>query len=269
MLAIALLPAAFTNTFGRMVGQPRQGWLLYGVMLLLFVCGVVFVHHFEQRGFPQMGNVDSRQSRLQSGGNMEGKEERFGIGSSALTAVVTSNTATGSNNSMDDSYTSLGGMVLLVNMLLGGLGTGLYSMVMAAAIAVFLAGLMVGRTPEYLGKKIGPAENKMIMLYALAAPLVILPLTAIALSTCGTGRAAAIPAATILIHWRHSLSATEDGGGAAAPRTGLSGTILSVLLRESGKLPFYRDAFRVLVLRRSGDEIARTNGWQFHIDEIH
>jgi K+-transporting ATPase ATPase A chain len=188
MLAIVLLPAAFTNTFGRMVGQPRQGWLLYGVMLLLFVCGLVSVYHFEQQGFPRIANVDSRHSRRQPGGNMEGKEVRFGIGSSTLTAVVTSNTATGSNNSMDDSYTSLGGMVLLVNMLLGelvfgGLGTGLYSMVMAAAIAVFLAGLMVGRTPEYLGKKIGPAENKMIMLYALAAPLIVLPLTAIAVST--------------------------------------------------------------------------------------
>ncbi len=188
MLAIVLLPAAFTNTFGRMVGQPRQGWLLYGVMLLLFVCGLVLVHHFEQRGFPPIGNVNSLQGRLQSGGNMEGKEVRFGIAGSTLTAVVTSNTATGSNNSMDDSYTSLGGMVLLVNLLLGelvfgGLGTGLYSMVMAAAIAVFLAGLMVGRTPEYLGKKIGPAENKMIMLYALAAPLVVLPLTAIAVGT--------------------------------------------------------------------------------------
>ena len=188
MLAIVLLPAAFTNTFGRMVGQPRQGWLLYHVMLLLFVCGLVCVHHFEQRGFTHIGNLDSRHSGLQPGGNMEGKEVRFGIGSSILTAVVTSNTATGSNNSMDDSYTSLGGMVLLMNMLLGelvfgGLGTGLYSMVMAAAIAVFLAGLMVGRTPEYLGKKIGPAENKMIMLYALAAPLIVLPLTAIAVST--------------------------------------------------------------------------------------
>jgi K+-transporting ATPase ATPase A chain len=188
MLAIVLLPAALTNTFGRMVGQPRQGWLLYCVMVLLFVCGLVFVHHFEQRGIPHIGNVDFRNSRLQSGGNMEGKEVRFGVGGSTLTAVVTSNTATGSNNSMHDSYTSLGGMVLLVNMLLGelvfgGLGTGLYSMVMAAAIAVFLAGLMVGRTPEYLGKKIGPAENKMIMLYALAAPLVVLPLTAIAVST--------------------------------------------------------------------------------------
>ena len=188
MLAIVLLPAAFTNTFGRMVGQPRQGWLLYCVMIFLFVCGLSFVHHFEQRGDPHLASVDFRQSRLQSGGNMEGKEVRFGIGSSTLTAVVTSNTATGSTNSMDDSYTSLGGMVLLANMLLGelvfgGLGTGLYSMVMAAAIAVFLAGLMVGRTPECLGKKIGPAENKMIMLYALAAPLVVLPLTAIAVST--------------------------------------------------------------------------------------
>ncbi len=188
MMAIVLLPAALTNTFGRMVGQPRQGWLLYCVMLLLFGCGLAFVHHFEQQGIHHIGNVDLRNSRLQSGGNMEGKEVRFGIGGSTFAAVVTSNTATGSNNSMHDSYTSLGGMVLLVNMLLGelvfgGLGSGLSSMVMAAAIAVFLAGLMVGRTPEYLGKKIGPAENKMIMLYALAAPLIVLPLTAIAVGT--------------------------------------------------------------------------------------
>jgi K+-transporting ATPase ATPase A chain len=188
MLAIVLLPAALTNTFGRMVGQPRQGWLFYYVMVLLFGSALVFVDHFEQGVHPHLGAVDFRNGRAQPGGNMEGKEVRFGIGSSALTAVVTSSTATGSNNSMHDSYTSLGGMVLLVNMLLGelifgGLGTGLYSMVMAAAIVVFLAGLMVGRTPEYLGKKIGPAENKMIMLYALAAPVVILPLTAIAVST--------------------------------------------------------------------------------------
>ena len=188
MLAIVLLPAALTNTFGRMVGQPRQGWLFYCVMVFLFGCGLVFVHHFEQRGDLRLAAVDFRNSHSQSGGNMEGKEVRFGIGGSALTAVVTSNTATGSYNSMHDSYTSLGGMVLLVNMLLGelvfgGLGSGLYSMVMAAAIAVFLAGLMIGRTPEYLGKKIGPAENKMIMLYALAAPLFILSLTAIAVTT--------------------------------------------------------------------------------------
>jgi potassium-transporting ATPase potassium-binding subunit len=188
MLAIVLIPAALTNTFGRMVGQPRQGWLFYRVMVLFFSFGLLFVHHFEQRGNSAFGEVDMKHSRLQSGGNMEGKEVRFGVGSSTLTAVVTSNAATGSYNSMHDSYTSLGGMVLLVNMLLGelifgGLGSGIYSMVMATATAVFLAGLMVGRTPEYLGKKIGPGENKMIVLYALAAPLFILPLTAIAVST--------------------------------------------------------------------------------------
>ena len=188
MLSIVLLPAALTNTFGRMIGQPRQGWLFYWVMVFLFACGLVFVHHFERKGNSHLVGGDSRSSLFHSGGNMEGKEVRFGISGSTLTAVVTSNTATGSYNSMHDSYTSLGGMVLLVNLLLGevvfgGLGTGFYSMVMAAAIAVFLAGLMVGRTPEYLGKKIGPAENKMIMLYALAAPLFVLPLTAIAVST--------------------------------------------------------------------------------------
>jgi len=188
MLAIVLLPAALTNTFGRMVGRPRQGWFFYCVMVLLFSAGLILTHHFEQRGNPLFHGVDLRNRQSQAGGNMEGKEVRFGIGATALTAVVTSNTATGSTNAADDSLTSLSGMVLLTNMLagevvFGGLGSGLYSMVMAAAIAVFLAGLMVGRTPEFLGKKIGPPENKMIMLYALAAPLVILPLTAIAVST--------------------------------------------------------------------------------------
>jgi potassium-transporting ATPase potassium-binding subunit len=188
LLAIVLLPAAFTNTFGRMVAQPRQGWLLYWVMVLFFSAGVFFVTHSEQRGNPKLANLDFAARASQPGGNMEGKETRFGISGSALTAVVTSNTATGSTNSADDSYSSLGGMVLLANMLLGevvfgGLGTGLYSIVIAAFIAVFLAGLMVGRTPAYLGKKIGPPENKMIMLYALAAPLTILPLTAIAVTT--------------------------------------------------------------------------------------
>jgi K+-transporting ATPase ATPase A chain len=188
MLAIVLLPAALTNTFGRMVNRPQQGWLLYWVMMFLFTVGLLFVHYSEQRGNPLLRGVDSHHSWQQSGGNMEGKEVRFGIGGSALTAIVTSNTATGSNNSMHDSYTSLGGLVLLANLLLGevvfgGLGTGLMGMVMAAAIAVFLAGLMVGRTPEYLGKKIGPCENKMVMLYALAAPLLILPLTALAVSS--------------------------------------------------------------------------------------
>jgi potassium-transporting ATPase potassium-binding subunit len=188
MLAIVLLPAAFTNTFGRMVRQPRQGWLLYGVMVLLFSGGLFLTHAFEQRGNSNLDGIGWKASATQPGGNMEGKEARFGIGGSVLTAVVTSNAATGSTNASDDSFSSLGGMVLLTNMLLGevvfgGLGTGLYSMVMAALVAAFLAGLMVGRTPAYLGKKIGPPENKMIILYALAAPLIILPLTAITISS--------------------------------------------------------------------------------------
>jgi K+-transporting ATPase ATPase A chain len=188
MLSIVLLPAALTNTFGRMVRQPRQGWLLYSVMLFLFTCGLIALHFSEQYGNPRLPGVDSQQSQLQPGGNMEGKEVRFGIGGSALTGIVTSNGATGSSNATDDSFTPLGGLVLLINLLLGeivfgGLGTGLFSMVMTAAIPVFLAGLMIGRTPEYLGKKIGPRENKMIILYALAGPLSILTLTAAAIST--------------------------------------------------------------------------------------
>src|SRR5258708_29820389 len=133
-----------------MGAPPWPGWVLYSWTLLLFGCGLTFVHPAEQRLDPHLAGVDFRNSRVQSGGNMEGKEVRFGISGSTLTAVVTSNTATGSYNSMHDSYTSLGGIVLLLNMLLGelvfgGLGTGLYAMVMTAAIAVFLAGLMIGR----------------------------------------------------------------------------------------------------------------------------
>ena len=188
LLSIVLLPAALTSTFGRTVRQPRQGWLLYWVMLFLFAGGLVALHCSEQRANPLLHGVDSRPGQLQSGGNMEGKEVRFGIGGTALGGVVTSNGATGSANAADDSFTSLGGLVLLVNLLLGevlfgGLGTGIFSMIMTAAIAVFLAGLMIGRTPEYLGKKIGPDENKMVALYALTGPLTILTLTAIAITT--------------------------------------------------------------------------------------
>jgi K+-transporting ATPase ATPase A chain len=193
LLSIILLPAALTNTFGRMVQHVRQGWLLYWVMLFLFTGGLVALHLSEQQSNPLIHSVafrgvGSMPSQFQSGGNMEGKEVRFGIGGTALAGVVTSNTATGSANAADDSFTSLGGLVLLLNLLLGevifgGLGTGIFSMIMTAAIAVFLAGLMIGRTPEYLGKQIGPNENKMIVLYALTGPVTILILTALAICT--------------------------------------------------------------------------------------
>jgi K+-transporting ATPase ATPase A chain len=156
-------------------------------MLCFFVAGLAFVHLSERQRSARL-TVAVEESLSGVDGNTEGKETRFGIAGSTLTAVVTSNAATGSTNAMHDSFTPLGGMALLVNMLLGevvfgGLGTGLYSIVMAAVLAAFLAGLMIGRTPEYLGKKIGPAENKMIVLYAIVAPLTVLPLTALAVMT--------------------------------------------------------------------------------------
>ena len=191
MLAIAVLPAALTHTFGRMVGRRRDGWLLFGVMVVLFIAGLALCGWAEQAGNPRLGqvsNVDQRLTDAQAGGNMEGKETRFGIGGSVLTAITTSNGATGSYNSMHDSYMPLGGMIPLVNMLLGeaifgGLGTGLYSIILVALIGLFVGGLMVGRTPEYLGKAIGPTEMKLISLYALLGPATILLLTALAVVT--------------------------------------------------------------------------------------
>jgi len=189
MLAIAVLPAAFTHTYGLMVGRPRHGWVLYRVMVLLFVAGLLVCGWSEQRGNPRFPQALAAQaSGTQAGGNMEGKEVRFGITSSVLAAVTTSNGATGSYNSMQDSYTPLGGMVPLVNMLLGeiifgGLGTGIYSIVMIALVAVFLAGLMIGRTPAYLGKQIRASESKMLMLYILASSISILLFTALAVQT--------------------------------------------------------------------------------------
>jgi len=189
MLAIAVLPASLTYTFGRMTGRPRQGWVLFCIMLALFVGGLLACHVAEQRGHVLAGQgIDHTAGPAQAGGNMEGKETRFGVGGSVLAAITTSNGATGSYNSMHDSYTPIGGMVTIVNMLLGevifgGLGTGLYSLVLIALVGVFAAGLMIGRTPEYLGKQVTVREMKLVALYTVIAPLVILPLAALALVT--------------------------------------------------------------------------------------
>jgi K+-transporting ATPase ATPase A chain len=187
MLAIAVLPASLTITFGRMTGRLRAGWILLAVMLALFVGGLALCDYAESANPPQLAGLHV------AGGNMEGKEVRFGIGSSVLAGVVTSNGATGSYNSMDDSYQPLGVLVLLLNMLLGevifgGLGTGLHSIVMIALVAVFLGGLMIGRTPEYLGKKITAVETRLAVLYALLTPAVVLAFTGAALIT-NAGRA--------------------------------------------------------------------------------
>jgi K+-transporting ATPase ATPase A chain len=187
LLAITVLPASLPITFGHMVGKARAGWVLLGVVVVLFVAGLVVCDHAENTtppGLKDLGVV---------GGNMEGKEVRFGIGDSVLTAVVTSNGATGSYNAMHGSFQPLGVLVLLVNMLLGevvfgGLGTGVQSMIVTAFVGVFIGGLMVGRTPQYLGKTLRAAEVKLVALYMLLTPLVVLPLTGLAVAT-DVGRA--------------------------------------------------------------------------------
>jgi len=189
MLSILLIPAALCYTFGEMVGDPRQGWAILIAMLILLGVLVGAAVWAEQSGNPlitQMG-VDQTASDIQPGGNMEGKELRFGPVNSALWATVTTAASNGSVNSMHDSFTPLGGLVPLVMMLLGevvfgGVGSGLYGMLIFVIVAVFVAGLMVGRTPEYLGKKIESYEMKMASLLILIMPLTVLSLTAVAVS---------------------------------------------------------------------------------------
>ena len=187
MLAIFIIPAGLCFTFGRMVGDLRQGWAVLAAMTLIFVVMTAGVMSAEQQASPalQALGVDQQASSLQSGGNMEGKETRFGISSSTLFAAVTTAASCGAVNSMHDSYMPLGGMVPLLLMqfgevIFGGVGTGLYGMLMFAILAVFIAGLMIGRTPEYLGKKIQAYEMKMVSLAILITPALVLTGTAIA-----------------------------------------------------------------------------------------
>jgi K+-transporting ATPase ATPase A chain len=184
MLSIFLIPAGLTYTLGRMTGSQRHGWAVWAAMAFLFLCGVTTAYWAEARGNPLLKEADQRVSALQPGGNMEGKEVRFGIAGSALFATVTTDASCGAINGWHDSYTPLGGMVPLANIMLsetvfGGVGAGLYGILIYVVLAVFIAGLMVGRTPEYLGKKIEAYDVKMAMLVTLVFPLVILVLTAI------------------------------------------------------------------------------------------
>ncbi|HUY26745.1 MAG TPA: potassium-transporting ATPase subunit KdpA [Candidatus Binataceae bacterium] len=181
MLAIFAIAAALTHTFGLMAGDARQGWTLFAAMALLFLAGSGSAIWAEQRGNPNLARlgVNQHASALQSGGNMEGKEVRFGIVNSALWATVTTDTSCGAVNAMHDSFTPLGGLVPLVNMqigevIFGGVGSGLFGMLMIVVLTVFIAGLMVGRTPEYLGKKIESREMKLAMFYVLIFPAAIL-----------------------------------------------------------------------------------------------
>lgn len=187
MLAIFLISAALTNTFGRAVKNELQGWAIYTAMAVLFIAGAGATLWAESQGNPALSaiGVDQQMSLVQSGGNMEGKEARFGIAASTLFATVTTDASCGAVNSMHDSYTPLGGAVPLVNILLGevvfgGVGAGLYGMLLFAIVALFIAGLMVGRTPEYLGKKIEAREIKLTVLAILCMPLALLGFLAVA-----------------------------------------------------------------------------------------
>jgi K+-transporting ATPase ATPase A chain len=184
MLSIFIIPAGLTYTLGRMTGSPRHGWAVWSAMAFLFLAGVTTAYWAEARGNPLLKGIDQRASITQPGGNMEGKEVRFGITDSALFATVTTDASCGAINSWHDSFTPLGGMVPLANIMLsetvfGGVGAGLYGILIYVVLSVFIAGLMVGRTPEYLGKKIEAYDVKMAMLVTLVFPLIILCLTGI------------------------------------------------------------------------------------------
>ena len=179
MISIFALGAALTNVFGRMVGNQRQGWAVFSVMGILFMAGVVVCYWAEANGTTMMHTLGL------IGGNMEGKEVRFGILASSLFAVITTDASCGAVNAMHDSFTALGGMVPLINIqlgeiIIGGVGSGLYGMLLFVIVSIFVAGLMVGRTPEYVGKKIEAKEVKMAMLAILILPLMILGWTAVA-----------------------------------------------------------------------------------------
>jgi len=184
MLAIFAISAGLTATLGQMTNSPRHGWAVWGAMAFLFLAGVTTAYWAEAAGNPLLAGTDQQAGAMCSGGNMEGKETRFGIANSVLFATITTDASCGAVNSMHDSYTPIGGLVPLVNMMLGevifgGVGAGMYGILIFVVLAVFIAGLMVGRTPEYLGKKIEAFDVQMAMLAVLVFPLVILVFTGI------------------------------------------------------------------------------------------
>jgi K+-transporting ATPase ATPase A chain len=186
IILIFLIPAGLTYTFGVMVGDRRQGWVIFSACSVMFLAGAFVCYWAEQKGNPELAKlgVETAATPGQPGGNMEGKETRFGIAASALFATVTTDASCGAVNGMHDSFTPLGGLVPLFNIqtgevIFGGTGAGLYGILLYAILAVFIAGLMVGRTPEYVGKKIGQKEVKMAMVALLATAFSILVFSAI------------------------------------------------------------------------------------------
>jgi K+-transporting ATPase ATPase A chain len=222
MLAIFLIPAALCFTFGRVVGDQRQGWAILAAMTVMFVVAVVVLTPAEQAGNPLLSplGVDQAASAMQSGGNMEGKDVRFGINASSLFAAITTAASCGAVIAMHDSLTPLGGMVPMVLMQLGevvfgGVGTGLYSMLIFAVLAVFIAGLMIGRTPEYLGKKIEIYEMKLTSIAILVTPILVLVGTAIAVATAGGKAGIANPGAHGFSEILYALTSAGNNNGSA------------------------------------------------------
>jgi K+-transporting ATPase ATPase A chain len=222
MLAIFVIPAGLCFTFGRMVGDARQGWAVLGAMTAIFVVMVAVVLVAEQAGNPRLAplGVDQVASALQSGGNMEGKEVRFGISASALFAAITTAASCGAVNAMHDSFTPLGGLVplwliQLGEVVFGGVGSGLYGMLVFAILAVFIAGLMIGRTPEYLGKKIEAHEIKLASLAILVTPFLVLTGTAIAVASEAGTAGIANPGAHGFTEILYAFSSAANNNGSA------------------------------------------------------
>ncbi len=242
LLSILLIPAALCYTFGRMVGDTRQGWVVLGAMTAIFVALLALTVGAEQSGNPLLAKqgLDQAANTTQSGGNMEGKETRFGIVNSALWATATTAASNGSVNAMHDSFTPLGGLapmwlIQLGEVIFGGVGSGLYGMLVFAIIAVFVAGLMIGRTPEYLGKKIEAFEMKMATLVILIPPLVVLVGTAIAAMVDAGKAGVANPGAHGFSEILYAFSSAGNNNGSAF--AGLS-----------ANTPFYNTALGIVML---------------------
>jgi K+-transporting ATPase ATPase A chain len=257
MLAMFLIPAALCFTFGRMVGDPRQGWAVWSAMAAIFAVMAVVAIWAETQGNPAFTplGIDQAHSALQAGGNMEGKETRFGVVASALFATITTAASCGAVNAVHDSFTPLGGMVpmwliQLGEVVFGGVGSGLYGMLIFAIMAVFVAGLMIGRTPEYIGKKIESFEMKMTSIVILVTPFLVLVGTAIALMTAAGRLGIFNPGAHGFSEVLYALSSAANNNGSAFAGLSANTPFYNSLLAVA--MWFGRFAFIVPVLAIAG-----------------
>jgi K+-transporting ATPase ATPase A chain len=262
MVAMLLIPASLCFVFGRMVGDPRQGWAVISAMTLIFVAMAFLALWAEHQANPLLAplGIDQHAGPLQSGGNMEGKETRFGIVASALFATITTAASCGAVNAMHDSFMPLGGLVPmwlieLGEVVFGGAGSGLYGMLIFAIMAVFIAGLMIGRTPEYLGKKIEAFEMKMTSIVILITPLLVLAGSAVAVMTSQGRAGIANPGAHGFSEILYALSSTANNNGSAFAGLAVNTPFYNILLAIVMWLG--RFAFIVPVLAIAGSLAAK------------